>query len=546
MADSARTGRPIETRLRARGWLRLRTPLHVGGANHDPNADLDIAVDGRGRAYVPGTSLAGAFRSWSEGSSEDGAELRDLWGYVEENGPGGTASRVVIRDALVTADTALSADELPASPIDLGRLEVRTGVGIDRVTGAAAPGILYGRIVIPAGAFLRLELDVESSRQELTADRARLGELLSALTEEKIRLGAATTRGLGMVGLMPDSLLIEEDHLDSKAGLLALLTQDGSRTRTLASLRGTAPAGLPPRRDLLVAEISWRPATPVMVRSAVDGIAVPVIPLTTAVDADQVTMVLPGSGIKGALRSRADWIERSVRGLDPAPPQGDDVPAVAAAFRAQLDQLPAVSALFGAAPKARPRRAGSEPDADGRGKGAVTVDDCFAMTPIAAELWRAVYEPPDVAQGGDGGRGAFSAELRDQLEESGLTQADHVAIDRWTAGAADGRLYSVLEPHAVDWDPIRITIDLTRLDRAPGVTADAGLALMLLVLRDLAENRIYLGYGTNRGMGDIEVVQVRLAGTGRTDGPDLASLLASDEAERLTAQWLSYVDGSGQ
>jgi CRISPR-associated protein (TIGR03984 family) len=35
-----------------------------------------------------------------------------------------------------------------------------------------------------------------------------------------------------------------------------------------------------------------------------------------------------------------------------------------------------------------------------------------------------------------------------------------------------------------------------------------GIALILLVLRDLAEGRIALGYGTNRGMGSIEVAKI--------------------------------------
>jgi CRISPR/Cas system CSM-associated protein Csm3 (group 7 of RAMP superfamily) len=541
MAESIRAGRAMEARLRVAGWLRLRTPLHVGGIGHDSNAALEVAVDGRGRVYVPGTSLAGALRGWSEGISEDGAELRDLWGYVEHRGPAGTASRVVVRDALLTADTVLAADEMPANPLDPGCLETRAGTGINRVTGAAAAGILHERTVVPAGAFLRLELDVESTRKELPADRARLGELLYALTDGQVHLGAATTRGLGRIALMLDSLRIEEDHLDSKAGLIAMLSEDSQRTRTLAELRAAGSAGLPARRDQLTAEISWLPVAPVMVRSAADGFAVSALPLTTAVAPGVVKMVLPGSAVKGALRSRAEWIERSVRGLDPEPPQDDGIPAAAAAFRAQLDQLPAVSALFGAAPLYRPRNA--EPEDDHRGRAAVTVDDCVAMTPIPQDLWRQVYEVPD-RQDEASGPAVLSAELREQLAALGLAQADHVAIDRWTGGAADGRLFSVLEPHKVNWEPIRIAIDLTRLRAVDSIPVDAGLALMLLVLRDLAEGRIPLGHGVNRGMGDIEVTQVRLAGNRWPGGTDLASVLASEEADQLTAQWLSYADGT--
>ena len=60
--------------------------------------------------------------------------------------------------------------------------------------------------------------------------------------------------------------------------------------------------------------------------------------------------------------------------------------------------------------------------------------------------------------------------------------AMHVAIDRWTGGAADSFLYSVLEPVAVDWPEIELCVDLDRL--APKENRDAALALLLLTLKD--------------------------------------------------------------
>jgi len=543
MPETSRTGRAMEARLRVSGWLRTQTPLHVGGAGHEPRGALAIAVDGLGRVYVPGTSLAGALRAWSEGASRDGSELRDLWGYAEHRGPEGKASRVVVRDALVTADTSLGRNGIPAAPLDSRRLETRTGVGIDRVTGTAAPGILHDRTVVPAGVFLRLGLDVETTGQELDRDRARLGELLASLATGQVRLGAATTRGLGRIVLSDDLLRIEEDRLDSKAGLLALLAGDSGRRRTIAELRAAGSAGLPPRREQVTAEISWRPLAAVMVKSAADGFAVSTVPLTTSVAAGQLALALPGSSIKGALRSRAEWIERTVCGIDPARPDDDSITAAAAAFRAQLDELPAVRALFGAAPRGPQSGNAGSPDDDGRGRGAVAVDDCVSVTTVPEQLWQQVYGVPEPGQDGAGERAELPAGLREQLAAAGLHQADHVAIDRWTGGAAEGRLYSVLEPDGISWEPIRITIDLTRLGEAGDLIADAALALLLLVLRDLAEGWIPLGHGSNRGMGDMEVTRLRLTGPAWPEGTELTSPLASDEAERLTKQWQSYADG---
>jgi hypothetical protein len=159
-------------------------------------------------------------------------------------------------------------------------------------------------------------------------------------------------------------------------------------------------------------------------------------------------------------------------------------------------------------------------------------------------------------------RAELGEEVRSWLASHGIEQADHVAIDRWTGGAADGRLYSVLEPHAVRWNPITIAVDLTRLgdaarsefftdgadesgapDPPHDVTADAGLALLLLVLRDLAEGWIPLGHGAYRGLGWIEVQGVHVTGDKWPDGVELADLLDSAEADRLTEQWLRYAKG---
>jgi len=79
-------------------------------------------------------------------------------------------------------------------------------------------------------------------------------------------------------------------------------------------------------------------------------------------------------------------------------------------------------------------------------------------------------------------------------------QAFHVAVDRWTGGASDGALYSVLEPYGVKWEPIRLRLDPHRI---PEALRDPATALLLLVLDSFACGRIPLGFGTNRGLGAL-------------------------------------------
>ncbi|MER6274447.1 RAMP superfamily CRISPR-associated protein [Streptomyces sp900105755] len=537
--------RPMTSRLRVRGWLRALSPLHVGGVGQDPNAALPVAVDGRGRLYVPGTSLAGAMRALlhpgtGHGDGPTGDEANQLWGFTESGTQNGTVSRILTRDALITSRTRLDTGGEPADLLDPARLEARYSVGIDRRGGVAAHGFLHARVIVPKGSYLRFELDVNATDRTLDADRRHLRRLLALLADGQLRLGAAKTRGLGHLALLVDQTDVREQDFTSASGLLAALEgADGGMLWPRKEWKDE-PA---PARQTLTVRIDWAPAAPVMVRSAADGFTVAAVPLASATRPDQVALVLPGTALKGVLRSHTERIERTVRGIDaPAAAPDDNDAERSAAFRRQLDQLPAVRALFGAAPLSIGRQKDKDGKDDDRGIGAVTVDDCFAKQKIPAQVWAGVYEPED-----DTGTSPAITALR----EHHLERADHVAIDRWTGGAADGRLYSVLEPHGVTWEPIELTVDLHRLYSCGGRDCEterergkAALALLLLALRDIKAGRVPIGYATNRGMGDISVRAITLAFPQPEEPVELDTFLAGQRAKELTTAWCTYIDGT--
>jgi CRISPR/Cas system CSM-associated protein Csm3 (group 7 of RAMP superfamily) len=499
----------------------------VGGAGGDPNGALTVAVDGQGRPYVPGTSLAGALRTLLHPVSgpdggPGGERANSLWGYAESGTQEGTVSRFVVHDGLLATTTDLTDDAQAAAPLPTGRLERRHSVGIDRHTGTAAPGILHSRTVVPQGTFLRLELDLGSTAAQLADDRAAVRRLLALLRDGRLRIGAARTRGLGRLTLVEDHTDVHEQDLSTPDGLLQALTGPGGGTLWP---RGDWAREEASADGLLHVRVDWSPSAPVMVRSGIDGFTVDAVPLATATTPDRVSLALPGSALKGALRSHAERIERTARALD-APTAGPEggIPDQAAAFRQQLDQLPAVRLLFGTAPTTGPG-----------GIGALTVDDCTTEQTVPAADWQRVYDPP----GEDG-----SVEHLTALRSYGLERADHVAVDRWTGGAADGRLYSVLEPHGLTWQPLTLTVDLGRLALRDAERKDAAQALLLLLLRDLEAGRIPLGYATNRGLGDITVHRITLALPAEPDPVELADFLTGPRAKELTHAWRAYLDGT--
>ncbi len=187
-----------------------------------------------------------------------------------------------------------------------------------------------------------------------------------------------------------------------------------------------------------------------------------------------------------------------------------------------------MTALFGAAPPAS--RVTAE---DPGGVGAVAVEDCYSTLRIGSRRWQQVY--------GAAGAG-LDTDPSGWLSGAGLTRADHVAIDRWTGGAAGGRLYSVLEPGALGWEPIRMTVDLTRLERAAGTAWAAAMALLVLLLRDFAAGRVPLGFATHRGFGDVVVREIRLYGPDWPDGTTLEAQHGTAWWDSIGRAWQAYLE----
>ena len=536
--------RSLYSVVTARGELVAETALHVGGVGGDVDTDLPLAVNGAGKYYIPGTSLAGVLRAWFRaailgdsvlGSDDrDLREVEDLFGYAsdDEQDPG-HASKLIVDDAVVIGDV---------------EHEIRDGVGIDRQWGTAAEGIKFDRAVLPRGTRFSFSVRLETANQE-EHDRllGQLRTLLDALTSGGLRVGAATTRGLGKIKLV--NVQLRELRFDDAEAFLDGLAE-GGRELPLEEIPSWNPKG----RPVLEIEIEWEPVGPVMVKAGYDGMASDMVPMTTGVDGGRkITPVLPGSSIKGALRSRAELIVRTVLGQDVL---DDENPRKR--FLGQLE-VPLVDELFGTALMHRrdSQRSGRDnggeqkektsttrPDLPAPGRGALLVEDCLAeQDRFDPAAWAEVVAAADDA-------GVLSALKQLGGSATHWQQAYHVAVDRWTGGAAERMLYTVLEPHSVRWEPIRMTVDWRRIQRRHRMPA---LAPLLCVLRDLATGWIPLGFATNRGMGQIRVKEIRFRARGvegqlaKLDGVCWSGQrfdqLAADLCGELRETWAGWIRG---
>lgn len=530
--------RAIHTRWKIKGTLMAETPIHVGGIGSDADSDLALALNGCGNYYIPGTSLAGALRGWMGQWLDDDAKVKELWGDHEHEQRG--ASFIVIEDA----DIQLNAGQT---------IEIREGVGIDRHTGAAgagADGFKYSRAILPKGITLPLTVTLDCQSQDEPTDVWRL---LQALEHGDIRLGAAKTRGLGRVRL--DQIAIHRQTLNNADGLFEALLNQGQpqQWNDLKPTDYQSPAQLS-------IEMAWTPRDPVMVKAEGDGIAIDMLPLVSQVGAD-VRFVIPGSSIKGVLRAHAERIVRTVHNSSTKEP-----------FLEQV-QLDLVNELFGSAEKRSRKSESNKAQSQGQ-MGVLCVDDCYAKLSMAPDHWSAVEnakkeETEEFRE--------FKTVLKTALNGKEnpfrtLQPAMHVAVDRWTGGAAKGMLYSVLEPIGIEWGAIGIQMDIARLRKiearnqqdnpqSPDLVKPT-LALLLLVLRDFANRKIPIGYGTNRGMGTVEVSEMTLTCSQIdelkgiegdhtvTDVPIredlLGDLLHQPLLEQLTQAWVQWIDASSK
>ncbi|MFT4127490.1 MAG: RAMP superfamily CRISPR-associated protein [Gordonia sp. (in: high G+C Gram-positive bacteria)] len=466
------------------------SPLHIGSDSAGNVVDLVQFVDGKNRPTIPGTSLAGALRT----ALAARAEKDDGWGDK----------------ARASAITIFDAHEKDAGS---ATTHARHSVAIDRHTGTAVDKHLYSREVVAAGSKFRLRIIIET-RGSYTTERAEqdLKAIVEALTGTGFAVGASTSRGLGQVRLQ--DWKTTRRTLDNAGIRDAILAAAGRRIDVKPDGAQTIPHGT------LRIMVPWQPLGPVMSKVELDGGVADARPLVADHD-NAVRMVIPGSSIKGVIRSHAERIARTAAGAD--------APAVPFLEQMKATGLAGIADLFGLA--------SDDNDTESRGRrGAVTVHEVSTEVAVRAEKWRKVAiaaTKTNVEASKDEDMQALAQAITSFNQSANATGGDaflHLdvvmrnSIDRWTGGTADGRLFSTIEAHAT-WKPIVLDLDVTRLrvlnKKNPGIV-DASLALLLFLLIDACAGWLAVGYATTRGLGSF------------TAAPSAVTFEASDITDRNT------------
>lgn len=206
----------IDTLIKVVGSLKNETPLRVGRPAVRPGeVDLAVEKDFSGNVYIPGSSLKGAFRAFTE------VLARTLNIFVcnpfsktdkvrEDNeGPcvicrifGGGGLRKTIASHVVIYDAK---PKKPVKPL------IRTRVAIDRFRQAARSGSLFTYEYVPPNVLWDFKMYVynidivEGSNSDIRVKLLR--SLLKHLRNQGIHVGSMKSVGLGLIKLHEDCVL---------------------------------------------------------------------------------------------------------------------------------------------------------------------------------------------------------------------------------------------------------------------------------------------------------------------------------------------------
>ena len=532
--------------------VELTSELHIGGVDAVPDRDGEGTVirfcrNGLDEPTIPGRSIRGAVRAACDiarqtmedaghPTTQDGgvfskASWVSLWGDdTDYTGKSLLDRRLRSDDSLPIRQSALtfhavSFPEYKDSDSGESPLPRRHGVGIDRTTGAASDGALYEHEFLPRGTKFDIRITAEGRDDETmgrdqsegipgpaSSDSVKklLEVIVDVLASGAVCLGGRTSSGQGTIQVIEPKLRRTGKTTDAGA-----LTAPAD---VLDALIGEAEEGTPIPLELGVwsleeparIKITWWSPTGIFVaedekltkqrktakedenkeKGINEEVHEVIYPLRDPSEEwENAQLLIPGTSIRGALRSRASRIARTVLAAK------DKLPTFTSHdLHEQIAAEPnLVRYMFGSTEY----------------RGAVTVHDCLST------------------------------------ERGKRIEVTHNVIDRWTGGVIDGGLFTEAVYLGTHWEPITIDIDLRQLlnnieaekgpeDDGKTVGADqtgigsedreqskpthadyahAAYVLLGLVLAELSAGTLPLGSRSTRGLGQVIVSSIMVRGS---------------------------------
>lgn len=502
----------FQNRWLIKGTFTTLSELHIGDggtgcihdrkrpATNDEPTVATVCVDHQGRAYIPGSSIKGPLRALvatADQGTLDRRISRDweaLFGSDDPKAANAQGGKLEFWDAFHCGGDGQDSEAFICDPQNKEQLStdlkrpwwdkdrktcVAVSVSLDRRTRTARENLLYHIEYVPAGETFEFEISGDNLSED---EVVQLLALLDQFFDGKVRLGAQISNGWGRVQCEVKEIrrLVSSDLQEWKSqpqpGLAACRPVDNATGDNLELLKrrwkqqlrsGTAqvcPA------SILVIDLRLTFESPWLVRDArqrerseaarrlknegkLEEVDKP--PDAIPIEDEHGKPFVPAKGLRGALRSRAEMILRTL----------------------QFSNVPE-------------HPSNKENLVSSKRKETGTAVDELKAKDLASRLfglsgWRAPLHIP-----------------RLQLDDAKPRPKDHVqefvAVDRFTGGAAGGLKFNANLARETKLTGT-LTVDLERLKLVDPELASVGL--LALVLRDLAEGDVSIGSGSAKGQG---------------------------------------------
>ncbi len=227
---------PLNYKYIARITLEATTPLAVGSGQKGLWVDKVVARDANGLPYIPGTSLTGVLRHAIEDEQKTaGANLIDVNDLFGQGGDKGTGSRLALSSACMVGSDGKVVEGLQQLNYTQGfysffdRLPERDHVRITHRGVADAKG--HGKFdeqLVHRGARFVFEIELTGTLKDDAAWQA----MLRCLVSPAFRIGSGTRKGFGKLRIVSEKSQYRRFDLTNKTDFLAYLNLSASLNET--------------------------------------------------------------------------------------------------------------------------------------------------------------------------------------------------------------------------------------------------------------------------------------------------------------------------
>lgn len=298
------------------GVIELRSPALIGCGSKE-RSDVDIIRDGDNKPFIPATSFVGALMHYIKIDRREN-NLKQFWGFTtdrkktKETGHTPSTSQEGnavsapegerVSDTREERQSSLRCRDLTCKKGVVPKITIRDGIAIEAKTGIVKPKKKYDYEVIEPGAQFDLHLEVSFENEETrNFSRSMLATISKILEQEEVRIGAKANSGLGKILL--SGAKISEFDFGNKQDVFRWLKREYSpiipitdnTAFTIQEKNFTIDATFSLKNSLIIRSYPSDPKMPDAVHIQSGG-----------------NDVLPGASLKGAIRSRAERIIKTL------------------------------------------------------------------------------------------------------------------------------------------------------------------------------------------------------------------------------------------